>query len=250
MAQESQNKTTGRPFQVVEETWSVDTAEHWVFRSYLPQTLAGVIRSLFDAAEQSEMELGIAYVPRSMQTHLKWWPETAAGESTLLISNEKGEWTETKQTFNGRSQVGRDLWMLWHGKQGCALAVATRATAQRAVKIDLPETWQLRMSWFPDNVGNAVGAMKSLLKRHKVLYKQLTAFEEKLDSDRTLKRNRHADSLVAHARRSYRSVDAQAVDDDLVDPALQPCTGACRLGVDGRPFDAVDRRRALRYHRL
>lgn len=185
MAQESQNKTTGRPFQVVEETWSVDTAEHWVFRSYLPQTLAGVIRSLFDAAEQSEMELGIAYVPRSMQTHLKWWPETAAGESTLLISNEKGEWTETKQTFNGRSQVGRDLWMLWHGKQGCALAVATRATAQRAVKIDLPETWQLRMSWFPDNVGNAVGAMKSLLKRHKVLYKQLTAFEEKLDSDRT-----------------------------------------------------------------
>lgn len=188
------NKKSGRPFQVVEETWSVDTAEQWVFRSYLPQTLAGVIRALFDAAEQSKMTSGFAYIPRSMQVQLKWWPEKASRESSLLICDSKGNWEEGKQSFNGRSQVGRDLWMLWLGEKGCALAVATRTSMKRAVKIDLPETWQLRLSWFPNNVSNAVSALKDVMKRYKPLLKQLELVEKNLDT--TCEPTKDVDMLI------------------------------------------------------
>jgi len=189
----------GNPFQVVEDTWSVDTAAQWVFRSYLPQTLSGVLNAIFTAANQADVQAGFAHIPSSLHDSLDCWPDTAdSSDSNLLTWNKKTGWEIQPQPFSHRSNLGTELWMAWSCPSGFVLAVAKRVSVRRPIKIRSADTWQFRLSWHPDNVSKALSALQPVMDRYPELVDEVKKVGQTFKGDKIGPCN-EAESIIRSA---------------------------------------------------
>ena len=183
MAKSSQSSP--RPFSAVENAWSADTAHTWVFRSYLPQTLAGVFNSLFAMTLQMDARKGFAHIPKPLHEHF-------VTDSDMLLLDEGGfvvfdpnssKWKPQNPPFTPRSNLGKELWFTWTCPQGTVLAVASKLNAGRPVKIKTMDTWVLRLSWYPISVQKGLNALKIAFGKHSQLTSMLDTVQKNQPSE-------------------------------------------------------------------
>jgi diguanylate cyclase (GGDEF)-like protein len=156
------------PFKAVESSWSANSAPFWVFRTYISQTVGGVIRSFFNLAEENKMTLGIVNIPQKLHPTLKWSPDDSAKKSGggLYVFDDyvSQKWKKVRQTYSNRSGLAKEFWGIWVGEMGLAILVAQRSGPQAKLKILPLDVWQLRLSWNPESVLEATEMLNRLWK--------------------------------------------------------------------------------------
>jgi len=165
-----------RPFLAVENAWSVDSAHTWVFRSYLPQTLAGVLNTLFAITIQMDVRTGFAHIPRQLHDYFQFdGGAFSLSEGGLVFYDaNKKSWTSAAAPFSDRSNLGKELWFSWAGSMGTVLAVASKLLVRRPVKIRTLETWVFRLSWYPGSVKQGLQALEASFSKYKALDSSLS----------------------------------------------------------------------------
>ncbi|MFH0882512.1 MAG: sensor domain-containing diguanylate cyclase [bacterium] len=188
-----------RPFHAIENAWSADSAHTWVFRSYLPQTLAGVFNTLFAITVQMDVRYGFAHIPKQLHEHF----QNGSGifrldeDGFVGYDPDSGGWIPRKALFTSRSNLGKELWFTWAGPQGTVLAVASKLIVRRPVKIRVMDTWMLRLSWYPLSVADGLNALKPGFSKVNILANDL---EQILKNQPTSKEpTKQIDSLLRSA---------------------------------------------------
>jgi len=171
----------GQPYRATEAIWTTESAPLWALRTYLNQTICGLIQSILSATDEFKNVQGIAHIPRRHLDTLNWWPEENEQPESDLISIHPGRnWHSIPQPFSRRTGIGKDIWIIWFCEKGAVSLIAKRNSPRKTAGMLKMETWDVRLTWSPDNIRQTLRVFRHLWQDFESLSLLSKSYEEEL----------------------------------------------------------------------
>ncbi len=184
----SKIQKTSSPYNAVDSSWKKMDGkglDHVYPRVFLGQTLAGMLPSVFEAAQQSEVRHGFAFVPEKLAENSAGWPtgSTPLGSGLLIaIPDTKRLWRVLESKIASSNNALKELWIAWTGRNGCLVLVARRMAAKRRFSFSLQDLWQVAFSWEIEAVERAVEVLKVECSQDVEVVEQLKGMDRDLET--------------------------------------------------------------------
>ncbi len=206
------------PNAAIRKAWKAvpkNTLEPIFHRSYMTETIAGLLPSLFELAKRCEAEAGFIHVPGKIADIPVAWPNEAPPLATgLYISAPQRDfpWMMPRKAISETTMLGREFFALWASRNVSLLVTAKSTVLKQRFAAPKRRLWQVDIVHSPKCLLPAVEGLISSGSLHPDIDKQLTLIHDIIAGQ---------DYEVSDAKTLLASLYTGLALADTVDPITQ-----------------------------
>ncbi len=172
------------PYAAIQKAWKhlpKAALEQVLHRNYLPETVAGLLPSLFESASRAGLKAGFVHIPAGVAEIPVAWPDEApplAGGLYISDPWKTFPWSKARKELPARHMLSRELLVFWGGTDIALLITAKSQVVKQRFAGPKRRLWQVDICHDPECLQHAVNELLERGSLHPDITSELTKMQE------------------------------------------------------------------------